>query len=349
MTTIAIANAGGRSARPVGWWLILVAIVIFAMMIWGGYTRRTDSGLSMVQWHPISGVIPPMTRKAWQAEFDNYKKSPQYQDVNKGMTLAAFKRIFWVEYLHRVLGRIIAVIFALPLAYFFLTRRIGKGLALRLLGIFVLGGLQGLLGWYMVRSGLHNAPAVSPYRLTAHLGLAVVLYGLVLWVAFSLLGRTEPGAGKQLKGFGFVVLGLILLQILMGGLMSGFHAGLIDNTWPLMNGRIVPRGLFAAKPWWLAPVREPLTIQFDHRILAYIIVAAVAVLWWRSGKVALGPRARLGRQLLFAAVLAQLVIGIFNLLLAAPLGLAVVHLGGALALFTAGLFLAHALWGEPRA
>ncbi len=347
MTAISTAKPGGRSVRPVGWWLILVAVVIFAMMIWGGYTRQTDSGLSMVQWHPISGVVPPMSRKAWQAEFDHYKKSPQYQDVNKGMTLKAFKQIFWVEYLHRVLGRIIGVLFALPLLYFFLTRRIGKGLALRLFGIFVLGGLQGLLGWYMVRSGLHSVPAVSPYRLTAHLGLAVVLYGLVLWIAFSLLARTEPGPGRRLKGFGFTVLGLIFLQILTGGLMSGFHAGLIDNTWPSMNGYVIPPHLFAATPWWLAPVRDPLTIQFDHRLLAYIIVAAVAVLWWRGGKAALGPRGRLGRHLLLAAVLAQLLIGIFNLLLAAPVALAVTHLGGALVLLTAALFFAHALWGEP--
>lgn len=334
------------SPRAVGIWLFVVAAMIAGMVLLGGLTRLTHSGLSMVQWHPISGVVPPLNKTAWQAEFHAYQQYPEYRDINEGMTLTQFKGIFWLEYFHRLFGRTIGLVFLLPFLWFFFTRRLDRRLAPRLAGIFILGGLQGALGWYMVESGLVNVPRVSHFRLTAHLGLAVAIFALVLWTAFELIWPKREGyrrwPGLRLGAFALAL--LVFLQMLLGGLTAGLHAGLIDNTWPLMDGRIVPHGLLPLKPWWLNPLDNVETVQFDHRMLAYLVFLTVLVLVWRiwrrPGMTRLG---HVAAGLVLAAVVLQVSLGIATLLEVVPIPLASMHQGGAVLLFTTTLALASAL------
>ncbi|HUN50650.1 MAG TPA: COX15/CtaA family protein [Candidatus Sulfotelmatobacter sp.] len=349
MTAQAISDAT-PDRRAVGLWLLAVAALVFAMVLLGGTTRLTHSGLSIVEWQPVSGVIPPLDQAAWQAEFSHYQQFPEYRDVNAGMTLDQFKAIFWVEYAHRLLGRVIGLVFALPFVYFLWVGALERSLAPRLGLILLLGGAQGFLGWFMVESGLVRDPAVSHYRLTAHLGLAVILYGAILWTAFDLLrpARRRDG-GAITRRFAAMLVGLVFLQILAGGLVAGLHAGLIYNTWPLMDGSLAPLGLFTAKPWWRNPLENIAMVQFDHRMLAYLVLACTLALCWR---VVAGPGpaagARRAAALLLLAVLGQVALGIATLLLVVPVPLAVVHQAGALVVFTAALWLCHGLRQSRR-
>jgi heme a synthase len=333
-----------RYDRQVAQWLALCALVIFGMIMLGGITRLTHSGLSMVEWKPLVGAIPPLTEQDWLQEFDKYKQFPEYQKINTGMSLDGFKSIFMYEYLHRLLGRVIGILFALPMLYFFLRGRVRPGLAPSLVALLFMGGLQGFLGWYMVKSGLVDNPRVSQYRLTAHLGVAVAIYAYMLWLVFSLLftkGATREKRHNNNARWTLVLVALVYLMILSGGLVAGTRAGLAYSTWPLMGTSFIPPGLYASVPPWLAMFEDITTIQFNHRMLAYVLFVllnAFALIVYRSSPKGYG---KLGAVLLMAALWMQMSLGISTLLLHVPVSLATAHQGGAVLLLTATLFLSH--------
>jgi heme a synthase len=335
--------------RQIALWLILCAGVIFAMILLGGVTRLTHSGLSMVEWKPLIGIIPPLTDMEWQTTFEKYQQFPEYQKVNEGMSVGEFKSIFMFEYLHRVLGRLIGVIFLLPFLFFYFTKRIQSGLTPKLIVMFVLGGLQGLLGWYMVKSGLIDNPRVSQYRLTAHLGAAVIIYAYILWVAFGLLSVSSSVsssfsmAAKGFKRYALTLSGLLFLMILSGGLVAGTRAGFAYPTFPLMGDSFIPPGLFDTEPFWLAIFEDITTIQFNHRIFAYVLFVLILSFAFKVLRSGIPGRLRTGTHCLIALLLIQVTLGISTLLLHVPVSLAAAHQGGAIALFTASLFVSRCL------
>lgn len=331
-------------------WLLVCCAAIFAMVVLGGVTRLTGSGLSIVRWEPVTGVLPPLSEKAWGQVFELYQESPEYRLKNKGMSVEAFKTIFWFEYAHRLLGRLIGVIFLVPMLYFIARRRVDKPLIPKLALMFVLGGLQGLLGWYMVKSGLVNDPHVSPYRLTAHLGLAFLIYGYMFWVALDLLFPPDPRAraidGPRLGGIAPLLTLFAFVTALSGGFVAGTRAGFAYNTFPLMDGRWIPEGMLTLDPPWRNFFENVTTVQFDHRLLATVLFIMIPIFWWAAGRQPLAPRVRIGLHVLLVALFAQLALGISTLLLRVPVALGAAHQGGALVLLTAGIFLWHGMRNE---
>jgi cytochrome c oxidase assembly protein subunit 15 len=333
-----------KHSHAVAIWLLIVAALIFAMVVVGGVTRLTRSGLSIVEWNPVMGMIPPLTEPQWVDEFGKYQQTPEYQQVNRGMALDGFKRIFYVEWAHRLVGRLIGLAFLLPFLYFLARRWIDRELAPKLIGIFILGGLQGALGWFMVKSGLIDIPRVSPYRLTAHLGLAVVIYAYVLWIAFGLLQpKPERRTSETSRRVGWFVTALVFVTMLGGGFVAGTKAGFAFNTWPLMYGQLVPEGMFALAPWWANLFENIPTVQFNHRMLAYAVLIAVAIYSGLGLRVNPAPRSRLAFVLLPVAALTQVLLGIATLLLAVPVALGTLHQAGAMIVFSVALYLNHAL------
>jgi heme a synthase len=333
------ANAG--HARALRLWLACLALLIVAMILVGGATRLTDSGLSITEWKPVTGVIPPLTESAWQEAFDAYQKIPEYLEVKRGMSLDQFKTIYWWEWGHRFLGRLIGVAFLLPFLAFWIAGYIPRALLPRLAGLFVLGGLQGAVGWYMVKSGLVTRVDVSQYRLAAHLGIAVAILGYTLWLIFDLGRERSPGAASDRRVSAWiagVVLTLIYLQILAGGLVAGIDAGLGYNTWPLINGAFVPSGLGEAQPWYLNLFENPLTVQFDHRMLGYAVVLATILQagWLAARREA--PELVTSAFILMCLALLQATLGVWTLLLAVPIELGLAHQAAAILLFAAALY-----------
>ena len=327
------------------WWLIACAALIYVMVVVGGVTRLTHSGLSIVEWQPIVGAVPPLDAAQWQEAFDQYRKTPEYLQVNRGMTLAQFKGIFWWEYAHRLLGRLIGVVFLVPLAWFALRGRVRRALLPRLAAIFVLGGLQGALGWYMVQSGLVDDPRVSQYRLAAHLGLAAAIYAAIVWTALDLLraGAPRPPAPAGLRRFALALVGIVFVMMLSGALVAGIRAGLAYNTFPLMDGHVLPPESFALEPWFRNLFSNMALVQFDHRLVAWTLAALVPWFWVRSRRGAPSPLARRAGDALLGLFVLQIALGISTLLLRVPVPLAAAHQAGALAVFTAALVAAHAL------
>lgn len=328
-------------------WLQICLVLVFAMIILGGVTRLTDSGLSMVTWHP-TGMLPPLDTQQWLSEFELYKQYPEFQRLNSDMTLEGFKSIYWFEYSHRMLGRLIGVVFLLPFVYFWLRKMIKPGLTPRLIIMFVLGGLQGLLGWYMVKSGLVSNPHVSQYRLSAHLLSAVLIYGFILWTIFNLVTTSEYRrlAESSLAGWRKLSLGLVimvLITIVSGGFVAGLKAGLIFNTFPLMGGSLIPEGIGALSPWYLNPLENMVTVQFNHRWLA-IVTGIILIAWYIRGRSHF-KETMLQRsfKLVGMMVIIQLALGITTLLMQVPVLLGALHQVGALLLFSALLFNIHAL------
>lgn len=332
--------------RQIANWLILCAVVIFGMILLGAVTRLTNSGLSMVEWRPLVGIIPPLSEQAWLDVFAKYKQFPEYQKINAGMSLDAFKTIFMYEYLHRVLGRFIGILFFFPFVFFALKKRIRPDLMPKLIVLFFLGACQGLLGWYMVKSGLVNDPRVSQYRLTSHLGMAVLIYASMLWVIFDLLlsrGTSAASSPKPYAGYSKVLLGLIFLMILSGGLVAGTDAGFAYNTWPLMGNSFIPAGLYMGTPAWLDAFENITTIQFNHRMFAYLLFVLITSFAFVVYKSAEPGRARVGVVLLVIALLFQITLGISTLLLHMAVPVAAAHQTGAMVVITAMLFVCHAL------
>ncbi len=337
--------------KAIAIWLLVCCATIFGMIILGGVTRLTGSGLSMVEWAPIMGILPPLNQAEWQETFLLYQQFPEYQLKNFNMSLGEFKSIFWFEYGHRLLGRSIGLIFLLPFLFFLFRGKIEKALTPKLVTMFVLGGLQGLMGWYMVKSGLVNDPHVSQYRLTAHLGLAVLIYAYMLWVALDLLfpkiNDVTNNATQALRSLSLIIIGIIIVTILSGGFVAGTHAGLAFNTFPLMNGQLIPDGLFENSPWWRNFFENIVTVQFDHRVLATLLFLIIPVFWFKAGKLAgrlyPQPLARTGSHLLLAALALQITLGISTLLLIVPVVLAAAHQAGAIVLLTTALFVSQQL------
>lgn len=339
-STVAAARAGAVRA-----WLFTVAALIFVLVSIGGATRLTGSGLSITEWQPIMGVVPPLSDAAWQEVFAKYKQIPQYQLVNKGMSLSAFKAIFWWEWTHRFLARLVGFVFALPFLVFLWMGLIPRQLLGRLAGIFALGGLQGVIGWYMVSSGLAERTSVSQYRLALHLSLAILIFGAVQWVAMSLGERAREGlaAPERLRRGAALLAGLVFLQIVAGAFVAGLRAGAGYNTWPLMEGQLIPQGLGALSPWWANLFENALTVQFNHRVLAHALAGAVLWHCWSLMRVADLPRAHVSGAALAFGVLAQIGLGIWTLLARVPLELGLAHQAGAVAVFGLALWHMHRL------
>ena len=333
------------SRRAIAAWLFVVAGLIAAMVIVGGLTRLTDSGLSITEWQPIMGIVPPLSEAAWQDAFAKYRQIPQYEHVNKGMSLAAFQRIFWWEWTHRFLGRLVGFAFLVPFLALLAAGQIPRALLPRLVSIFALGGLQGFVGWYMVRSGLAGRIDVSQYRLAVHLGLAILILGALLWVALSLGGeRARPAAGERRAA---VITGLLFVQVLLGALVAGLKAGMAYNTWPLMDGRLVPDGLGIMQPWYLNLFENALTVQFNHRLMAYVLLLAVAWHVWAVLQAEVDARIRGTAVALAAGMLLQAALGIWTLLAQVPLSLGLAHQAGAAALFAIAVWHLYAMRHAP--
>ncbi len=339
-----------RHVRALRLWLGAVAALIIAMILVGGATRLTDSGLSITEWQPILGAIPPLGEADWQKAFAAYQTIPEYTELKHGMSLDEFKSIYWWEWAHRFLGRLIGVAFFVPFVMFWFAGYIPRALLPRLIGLFLLGGLQGAVGWYMVKSGLVHRTDVSQYRLAAHFGIALVILGYTLWLLFG-LGARAPAASRSRSTawVAALVLALIFVQMLAGALVAGLDAGMGFNTWPLINGALVPTGLGEASPWYLNLSENPLTVQFDHRMLGYaVVLAALGQVAWLAVKAA--PQMLIGSALVLAlfAVL-QVTLGVWTLLLAVPITLGLAHQAGAIALFAAALYHVWVARREPQA
>jgi cytochrome c oxidase assembly protein subunit 15 len=319
--------------------------MIFAMVILGGVTRLTGSGLSMVEWDPIFGVIPPLDQQGWEEVFDKYRQSPEYQKINVGMDLDGFKSIYWFEYSHRMLGRSIGTLFLLPFLYFLWRRKLTPRLIPRLALAFILGGLQGLLGWYMVKSGLVDKPHVSQYRLTAHLGLALVIYAYLLWLVYDLLFEAvdAPRNPARLKTAVKGIIGLIAVTIASGGFVAGLKAGHAYNTFPKMGDQWLPPEGWMLQPGWRNLFENIATVQFNHRLLAILSFISILVFWLLTLRTQLTASARTALHLLMLMAITQVALGISTLLLHVPVALAATHQAGALLLLTLVLLVSHRL------
>ncbi len=339
------------SDRAITNWLLMVCALIILMVVFGGYVRLTRSGLSIVEWNPVSGVVPPIGEEAWQTEFAKYQQTPEYQKVNQHFSLADYKRIFYVEYIHRLIARIAGLLVVIPLFIYVLKGRI----AWRKSGVYwliaALFGFQGFLGWYMVSSGLENQPAVSHFRLTIHLLMALFLLALTLWMALNrLYGDGERGARVDRSaayGWTWVVMGTLVVQIAYGGLVAGLKAGHASNTWPLMFGYLVPPGLLGIiQPWWKNLFEAATTVHFMHRWFAFVVLAAALVVWVQSRSQADGDTRR-GAVWLVGLSSLQIVLGVVVVWLSVPLWLALLHQANAIFMFINAVFLIHHLRTGP--
>ncbi|HTJ97202.1 MAG TPA: COX15/CtaA family protein [Rhodocyclaceae bacterium] len=329
--------------RPVAIWLLICCAMVFCTLIVGGVTRLTESGLSIVEWQPLLGAIPPLTHEEWLIMFEKYKQIPQFHQVNFDMTLEGFQYIFWWEWVHRQIGRVIGMVFFLPLVWFWVRGMIPRGYKLKLVVFLILGGLQGAMGWYMVKSGLVNDVRVSQFRLTAHLGLAFLIFGLMFWTALGLLQERlhQPHTPAAVRKFALRVLVLVCIMVLSGGFVAGIRAGHAYNTFPLMNDSLIPDGLFAMEPWWINFFSNLTTVQFDHRMIAWSLMVLVPLLWWKVLRHA--PQARGAANAMLAMLAVQVVLGISTLLHHVPVPLAAMHQAGAMILFAKLLLVNHKL------
>lgn len=316
--------------RPVRLWLYAVAAMIVLMVVVGGATRLTESGLSITEWKPVTGTLPPLSEQAWRAEFEKYQQIPQYQQINRGMSLSEFKHIFWWEWGHRLLGRLIGFVFLLPFLFFLWRGLIDRPLGWKLAGLFALGGLQGAVGWWMVASGLVNRVDVSQYRLATHLTLACIILAATVAVAVTLKPTQDRRAAPQwLRGHARLLFALVLIQIFLGGLVAGLDAGLTYTTWPLMDGHLVPpmADLLVQQPVWRNFFENVLTVQFNHRLGAYVLLA-FALGHWLSARRLRGAVSRRA-LLILALVSAQASLGIMTLVHQVPIDIALAHQFGA--------------------
>jgi cytochrome c oxidase assembly protein subunit 15 len=393
-------EAAAPILRAVAAWLFLCCGMIFVMVVIGGITRLTLSGLSITEWQPVTGTLPPLSAASWVAEFEKYQQIPQYRLINAGMSLAEFQTIYWWEYVHRLWGRLIGFAYALPFLYFWLRGQLPRRLAWPLAGIFALGAAQGLLGWYMVESGLADRVEVSQYRLVAHLALALAIYAVTLWIALGLVvpaapkcpsppfgGEREGPApkaregevGSLSRGSGIphltptlsarlgplgggegetggpvwrraaeVMIALVALTIVAGGFVAGLHAGLVYNTFPLMDGGLAPPEYAQLQPFVRNWFENAAAAQFDHRVLAMTTAAAVLALWLAGSRAALPGRVRLALHGLLAIAALQFALGVSTLLLVVPIPLAAAHQGGAVLLLTAAIVLRHSLRSDRK-
>ena len=346
-TTLPHTTTSPDTTRAIRLWLAVVALMVAATALIGAATRLTGSGLSITEWAPIIGILPPLNEADWQAAFAKYKTIPQYTQLNRGMSLDAFKTIFWWEWGHRLIARTIGLVFGVPFVVFLLRGAIPRPLIPRMIGLFGLGGLQGAVGWYMVRSGLVDRVDVSQYRLALHLGLAVLIFALVIWTWLDLRPRRDTtssstSATPRQKWIASALLGLAFAQILLGALVAGLKAGRTYTTWPLMDGAFIPAGLGQLSPAYLNLFENAATVQFNHRLAAYLLVVATLVHAVRLRRATTDPRVRHTATVFAALVLAQTALGIWTLLAWTPLSLGLAHQAGALAVIVAAVAHRHA-------
>lgn len=332
--------------RSIILWLFAGCFLIYAMVVIGGITRLTHSGLSMVEWNPIIGSLPPMSDADWQVPFQKYQQSPEYHIINNQFTLEEFKSIYWWEYIHRLLGRTIGVVFLIPFFYFLIRKRFDKALLRKMLVLLFLGGLQGFLGWFMVKSGLQKEPHVSHFRLATHLISAFTVFGFTFWYALDLLypQRIETGKeNRRVMKWSRILFGFIVLQIIYGAFVAGLHAGLFYNTYPLMGGQLMPDTVTSFDPFWKNLFVNPAGVQFIHRNLALIVGVMVLFVWETSRKLNLSSFQRKASNFLLGVVIVQFCLGIITLLTAVPVTMGVLHQTGAFFLFASALFYMHSL------
>jgi cytochrome c oxidase assembly protein subunit 15 len=342
-----------KDDKAIATWLLICCATIFCMVVVGGVTRLTGSGLSMVQWAPLMGVLPPLSEAEWQHTFELYQQYPEYQKINYHMNVDDFKSIFWLEYWHRILGRIIGLLFFIPMVYFIARKKVRRGLTPKLVTMFILGGLQGLMGWYMVKSGLVSDPHVSQYRLTAHLGLAVIIYAYIFWVAIGLIlphkdDDAAPVSGKVHLA-SWLLLSLVFITAMSGGFVAGLKAGFAYNTFPLMGGRWIPEGILAMQPVWHNFFENVATVQFQHRLLAISLLILIPWFWFAAIKNNPTPRLKVGLHLMLLMIVAQVALGISTLLLNVPLSLAAAHQAGMVLLISVMLYVTHQIHQHRQA
>lgn len=347
-----------RQRRIVGWWLALWAVMLLLTVVIGGVVRLTESGLSITEWKPVSGIIPPLTDADWQDAFARYRQIPEYQQLNRGMTLSQFKVIFYWEYIHRVWARLVGLAFAVPLVVFLVRRSLRPPLIRRLALLLVLTAIQAAMGWFMVKSGLSERTDVSQYRLAAHLGLALVIYMITVWTAADLLGgwavgRTSgstaqplnrPTTGRVRFAAGTLA-AFVFLTAIAGAFVAGLDAGKAYNTFPLMGGQVVPAGYLTLAPWWRNVFENAAAVQFNHRLLGILTLAGTLAVWVGGLRARPSGRARLLLHLLPVAAAIQVALGIATLLLMVPVPVAALHQAGAVVLLTVSVLLVHALRG----
>lgn len=338
-----------NSNRPVIYWLLTGCLLIFIMVLVGGITRLTNSGLSMVEWNLVMGSIPPLNEAEWLIAFEKYKQFPEYQIVNYHFTLEEFKPIFFWEYLHRLLGRLVGLVFIIPFIYFLFKKMISKELLPKLLLLLFMGGFQGFLGWYMVKSGLNKDPDVSHFRLAMHLTTAFLTFAYTLWVALGLMYPNRvKGAFKSLKAGATVLLLITVVQIVWGAFVAGLNAGKVYNTWPLMGDQLVADAVTAMTPLWMNFVEGLAGVQFIHRYMAYAVVGLVIYLAVKARKEKTNVSQRGGMKFLIGMVSVQFVLGIITLLLGVPVWLGVLHQIGALMLLGSVVFVLHRFTYSPE-
>lgn len=336
-----------KNRRTIAVWLFACCGMVFFMALLGAITRLTGSGLSITDWNPILGALPPLTEAAWQKAFSAYQAIPQYQILNQGMSLEEFKNIYFWEWFHRLWGRLTGIVFAFPLLWFFVRRSLDRQTGIKLAMILALGALQGFVGWFMVQSGLVVRTSVSPYRLALHLGFALLIYGLLLWMACDQLSSNKPAQPKPLRKYGWAVLGLLAITIIWGAFVAGLHAGEAYNTWPLMEGEFLPDAAWTLQPDWLNIFENLALVQFTHRWLAPLTMLAIlgwAALCWKKAN-------RRDRKWLLGLILtslAQVGLGLATLLTRANIVFAVLHQAGAIALLTFMLISLHRLSGKTK-
>jgi cytochrome c oxidase assembly protein subunit 15 len=335
-----------RADRGVGLWLFVIAGLIGLMVVIGGLTRLTGSGLSITEWQPVTGVVPPLGEAGWQAEFAKYRGTPQYELINRGLGLPGFKAIYWWEWTHRLLGRVLGVVFLVPFLFFLRQRRIDRAIAIRLGIIFLLGAAQGVLGWWMVQSGLTGARvAVSQYRLAAHLGLAMILFGYVFWTALEVGGarRTQMSAAARFAPFAFALVALIFVQIILGAFMAGLDAGRAFSSWPTYAGAWIPAGLYDLSPWWINHFENHALVHFQHRSVGYAVATVVVLLYLATLRAVADKPPKIAGIHAVALTVLQIALGVFTVVSQVALPLAALHQICALGLFAVVLWWAYAL------
>jgi len=348
--TFPSAEAAGfrRNRRRVAIWLFVVAYMIWGMVLLGGATRLTGSGLSIMEWAPLSGALPPWSQTEWTRLFNEYKQIPQYALLHPGMDLSGFKNIFWLEWAHRAWGRLVGVVFLLPLLWFAATGALERRLIPKLLGLFALGALQGAAGWFMVQSGFFaDSIAVSPYRLVIHLVLALILFAAILWTALSTMEPVPISVpdGARVRRLCQFACVMVALTIVAGGFTAGLHAGVVYNTFPLMDGRLIPAGYGDLHPALRNLTENVTAVQFDHRLLATLTALTVGCAVLAGLRMRLPKRARLAVLGMGALMLVQYALGVATLLSVVAVPLAVAHQGTAVLLLAASLGAAHGLRG----
>ncbi|MFG6687172.1 COX15/CtaA family protein [Mariniflexile sp. HNIBRBA6329] len=331
-----------KDNKHVIYWLLTGCLLIFIMVIVGGITRLTDSGLSISNYELISGTIPPISEQEWQEAFDLYKQYPEYQKLNSHFDLEDFKSIYFWEWFHRVIGRVIGLVFIIPFIYFLIRKQLTKKTILKCLVLLGLGAFQGFLGWYMVKSGLVDMPDVSHFRLAAHLTTAFLTFAATLWVALDLMFPNRKPANKPMKNIIMVSYGVLIFQIIYGAFVAGLKAGLLHNHWPLMNdGQFIHFTAYTLEPFYKNLIENPSGIQFIHRTTAYLVVFSIFLIWRKSKKYTLTPHQQKGINSLVILVIAQFILGVFTIILQVPLWLGVAHQIGAFFLLSAMTFTLH--------